>query len=141
MRTPEEIEQLTLRGRTAAEALMTSRVRADRGTGQKTTDRTTGVVTEATEAVYGAQDDGDIAKVQSGAAGPRGKDDTAGHYPVVEGHRVDLPVRSACQPGDIVEVLASRMDPHLVGLRFELKELDRGEYRTADRWSAELITR
>lgn len=141
MRSPEEIEACLLRGRAAAEALMTARVRVHRGTGRKSTDPRTGVVTEETTVVYGGGPDGDIAKIQTGTGGPRGRTDTAGHFAIVEGPRVDLPVRSRCGPGDVVEVLASRMDPDLVGLRLELRELDRGEYRTADRWSAELVTR
>lgn len=141
MRSPEEIEACLLRGRAAAEALMTTRVRVHRATGRKTTDPRTGVVTAETSVVYGDGPDGDVGKVQTGAGGPRGREDVAGRFAVVEGPRVDLPVRSRCAPGDIVEVLASRMDPDLVGLRLELRELDRGEYRTADRWSAELVTR
>lgn len=141
MRTPEEIEELTLRGRAAAEALMTMRVRVHRADGPTVTDRTTGVVTQPTRVVYGAQEGGAPGKVQTGPSRQAAAGDVAGHFAVLEGHRVDLPVESGCAPGDVVEVLASRMDPDLVGLRFELQQCARGEWRTADRWSAELVTR
>uniref|UniRef100_UPI003AF65016 DUF6093 family protein n=1 Tax=Micrococcus sp. F3Y TaxID=3402627 RepID=UPI003AF65016 len=63
MRSPEEIEAFLLRGRAAAEALMTTRVRVHRATGRKTTDPRTGVVTVETSVVYGDGTDGDVGKV------------------------------------------------------------------------------
>ena len=120
---------------------MTNRVRVRRGTGQKLTDHTTGVVTETTTVVYGAAAGGDVAKVTSGSQAAANENDTAGQHGVSMTARIDFPIRAQCQTGDVVEVLSSARDPDLVGLRFELIRLDIGERRTADRWSAELVTR
>ena len=86
-RSPEEIEACLLRGRAAAEALMTTRVRVHRATGRKTTDPRTGVVTVETSVVYGDGPDGDVGKVQTGAGGPRGRDRAPGHQARQRPHR------------------------------------------------------
>ena len=64
-----------------------------------------------------------------------------GHAYLVEQQMVHLPVSSQCRPDDEVEILECDLDPDLVGLTFRLSEQPRGRFKTADRWSVDLVTR
>lgn len=132
---------VTLLGRAAAERLMTNRVRVRRHTGEVVTDPLTGQVSKASELVYGAADGGDIAKITASGASVADRREVGGRDAYVETLRLDLPVRADCRSGDVVEVLSSQMDQTLVGLEFELVNQDRGEWRTAHRWTLDLVTR
>lgn len=66
---------------------------------------------------------------------------TGGHAYMVEQQMVHLPVSSKCRPDDEVEILSCDLDPDLVGLTFRLSEQPRGRFKTADRWSVDLVTR
>ena len=132
---------VTLLGRAAAERLMTNRVQIRRYTGELFTDPETGHVSKVSEIVYGAKDGGDIAKVTTTGMNQADRREVGGRDAYVESLRLDLPVRANCRSGDVVEVLSSQMDQTLVGLEFELVNQDRGEWRTAHRWTLDLVTR
>lgn len=132
---------VTLMGRAAAERLMTNRVRVRRHTGEVVTDPLTGQVSKASTVVYGDAEGGDVAKITTMGGNLADRREVGGRHSYTENLRLDLPVRADCRSGDVVEVLSSQMDPTLVGLEFELVNLDRGEWRTAHRWALDLVTR
>lgn len=128
-------EVLTIRGRKAAERLMSTTCTGSRPTGRLVTDPVSGSDTpEATPVALRG-----ICKVQ--AATPQAASTTAGeHAFVVERLQVHLPVGDPVATGDLITVVANPMDPTLEGLVFRLTELVRGTYRTAQRWDTELVT-
>lgn len=134
-------QSVTMQGRAAAERLMTNRVRVRRYSGELVTDPVTGEVSKGFEVVYGAVEGGDVAKVTSAGGNLADRGEAGGRHAYVETLRLDLPLRADCRSGDVVEVLSSLMDQTLVGLEFELVNLDRGEWRTAHRWTLDLVTR
>ncbi|MFB4414162.1 DUF6093 family protein [Pantoea sp. ANP04] len=127
-------ELITLRGREAAEALMTDLCLIERQSTEDVTDPVTGAVTFPVVEVYAGKCKlgGDKSQASEPSAG--------GHAFTVEQLMVHLPVSAKSLTGDRVTVLSSAMDPDLVGLKLRLTELARGTYRTADRWNVELVT-
>lgn len=95
-----------------------------------------GVVTRPETLVY--EGPGKITGTQIAGAE---RDELAGRFPRVESPRIDLPMGSPARAGDVAVILSSATNPHLVGLRLNLLQLERGERRTADRWRAEVATR
>jgi hypothetical protein len=87
-------------------------------------------------------DGGGRCKVTSGqSANVADSPTVGGHAYLVEQQMIHLPVSSQCLPDDEVEILECTLDPDLVGLTFRLSEKPRGRFKTADRWSADLVTR
>lgn len=129
-------ERFTLKGRLAAESLMGDVIRVIRVSGPPVEDGWGNTVTP-TEIVYEGP-----GKVQStSAANVADSPVVAGAVHVVEALTVHLPVASRCRVDDVAVVLECDMDADLVGLEFTLRECPRGRYRTADRWSVDLVTR
>lgn len=54
--------------------------------------------------------------------------------------QLHMPIGDPVRDGDLVEILVDSIDPANNGLVFRLTELQRGTYRTAQRWDAELLT-
>ena len=129
-------EAATLAGRTEAESLMGDLVRVSRVSGPPVEDDWGNTATP-TEIVYEGP-----GKVQSASAANLADSPVvAGAVHVVEALSLHLPVASKCRVDDVAEVLECDMDADLVGLRLTLRECPRGRYRTADRWSVDLVTR
>lgn len=127
-------ELITLRGREAAESLMTDLCLIERQSTEEVTDPVTGTVTFPVVEVYAGK-----CKLQ-GRQAQASEPSAGGHVFTVEQLMVHLPVSALSLTGDRVTVLSSAMDPDLVGLKLRLTELARGTYRTADRWNVELVT-
>lgn len=129
-------EAATLAGRAEAESLMGDVIRVTRVSGPPVEDGWGNTVTP-TEVVYEGP-----GKVQSSSAANLADTPVvAGAVHVVEALSLHLPVLSQCRVDDVAEVLECDMDPDLVGLRLTLRECPRARYRTADRWSVDLVTR
>lgn len=118
----------------AAESLMIDECILERQTGDSVTDPATGAVTEEWASIYAGKFKltGRVAQATSPEAG--------GHDFTVEQLMVHLPVSTASATGDRVTILATTLDPLLVGLQLRLTELARGSIRTAYRWNVELVT-
>jgi len=118
----------------AAESLMIDECVLERQTGETVTDPITGAVTEEWATVYAGKFKltGRVAQAATPEAG--------GHAFTVEQLMVHLPVSTASATGDRVTILATTLDPLLVGLQVRLTELARGAIRTAYRWNVELVT-
>lgn len=118
----------------AAESLMLDECILERRTGETVTDPITGVVTDEWAQVYSGKFKltGRVAQATTPEAG--------GHAYLVEQLMVHFPVSTSSAAGDRVTILATTLDPLLVGLQVRLTELARGGIRTAYRWNVELMT-
>ena len=127
-------EDLVARGRRAAESLMTDMLRVTRASGRPVTDPVTGVVSTPSVTVYEG-----VGRVQArpNATAPK----------VVEGVQVyvlsalvvQFPASADLLVDDEVEVLASAMDPLLVGRTFRVKASPRKTHATMTRCEAEEV--
>lgn len=127
-------EAMTLRSRKRAERLMVAAGTVHR-LGPEVTDPETGEVAPGLTVVYAGK-----CKVQ-GARALASEPVAGGHKFVIENLQVHFPVGTGLQVDDVCTVTASRMDPDMVGLKFRLTELDRGELRSAARWNVELVVK
>ena len=130
---PGDVSALILQGRQTAESLMRDTCVVERRSGQ-VTDPVTGVVSDAWVTLYEGR-----CKVQ-GRSAVASEPSAGGHVFTVEQLMVHLPVSAESRTDDRVTILSAELDPDLVGLKFRLSELDRGSYRTADRWNVDLVT-
>lgn len=127
-------EAMTLRGRKRAERLMVT-MGVARRPGPLVTDPDTGVVAPSLVDVYAGK-----CKLQ-GARSVAGEPVAGAHKFVIENLQLHFPVGTKLRVDDVCTLTASRLDPDLVGLKFRLTELDRGEMRTALRWNVELVVK
>ena len=104
------IARVVSRGRRAAEAIMSTTVRARRYAGKPVTDPETGQVTRSFSVVYEGK-----AKIAAYEAFEQVKD-IAGSQQTLSRTRVDFPVGSfSVLPGDEVHVISDSADPMLAG--------------------------
>ena len=125
-------EGLVARGRRAAESLMTDTVRVTRASGRPVTDPVTGVVSTPSVTVYEG-----VGRVQARPTEPEVVDGVQVY--VLSDLTVQLPVSVAPIVDDEVEVLASAMDPLLVGRTFRVKASPRKTHATMTRCEAEEV--
>ena len=125
-------EDVLARGRRAAESLMTDTVRVSRASGPPVTDPETAVVSRPSVVVYEG-----IGRVQGRATEAKTVDGVQVY--ILSDLIVQLP--SVVEPisDDEVEVLASVMDPHLVGRTFRVKSAPRKSHATMTRCEAEEV--
>jgi hypothetical protein len=123
-----------LRGRVAAERLMTDTVSITRVTGSSTNSET-GVVTPTTSTIYTG-----AAKVQQGGV-PIGQPRDLGEASVQLVHlQLHIPVSATgVRVDDIATVTASTLDPDLVGRVFNIRSVAHKSYLTARRMDIEEV--
>ena len=123
----------TRRGRAKAEALMIDTCIVERLSGTET-NPTTGVVSDSWETIYEGK-----CKVQGRSA--VAATPTAGkHMYTIEQLMVSLPITAHTKPGDRDTIVSAEIDEDLIDIQLQLTELDRGTFRTADRWNVDLVT-
>lgn len=125
---------ITLRGRTAAEALMVDACTVKR-LASTSTDPETGVITPTYTTVYTGK-----CKVQQSA--PATAPTTVGEAEIFVGQlALHLPVSATGPaPDDLVTVTASALDPDLVGKTFHLRGPAHKSYPTAHRFPMVEVT-
>lgn len=128
------------RGRRAAEQIMTDTCRITRPTGGFTTDPDTGADVPSSTVVYPVGDEDGRCKLTSTPQTGEQRDSEVSRFSI-ESPRLHLPVSAAVRVGDLVEIVASEENPGNVGPMGELTDLNRGTYRTAQRWNLEVSTR
>lgn len=138
MRSPEQIEALLERGRAAAFALMTDRVRVWRPTGRSTTDGR-GKVVDELALVWGDPKEGSPAKAQNDASYPSSPDvGTVGRV-TARVAQVHFPYGTTeVQTGDIAEFVSSK-NPRLVGVRMRLRADEDKTHTTAVRMNVQEV--
>ncbi len=125
-------DELTARGRRAAESLMTDLVRVSRASGGPVTDPVTGVVSVPSVVVYEG-----IGRVQSRQTEAETVDGVQVY--VLSSLVVQLPVHVSPLVDDEVQVVESVMDPLLVGRVFRVKGSPRKSHATMTRCEAEEV--
>lgn len=125
-------EDVLVRGRRAAEALMTDTVRVSRASGRPVTDPVTGVVSTPSVVVYEG-----IGRVQGRATEAKTVDGVQVY--VLSDLTVQLPSVVAPISDDEVEVLSCLMDPLLVGRVFRVKAAPRKTHATMTRCEVEEV--
>ena len=125
-------DELTARGRRAAESLMSDVVRVSRASGRPVTDPVTGVVSMPSDVVYEG-----IGRVQSRQTEAETVDGVQVY--VLSSLVVQLPVHVSPLVDDEVQVVESVMDPHLVGRVFRVKAAPRKSHATITRCEVEEV--
>ena len=125
-------DELTARGRRAAESLMSDVVRVSRASGGPVTDPVTGVVSVPSVEVYEG-----IGRVQSRQTEAETVDGVQVY--VLSSLVVQLPVHVSPLVDDEVQVVESVMDPLLVGRVFRVKGSPRKSHATMTRCEAEEV--
>ena len=125
-------DELTARGRRAAESLMTDLVRVSRASGGPVTDPVTGVVSVPSVVVYEG-----IGRVQSRQTEAETVDGVQVY--VLSSLVVQLPVHVSPLVDDEVRVVESLTEPHLVGRTFRVKSAPRKSHATMTRCEAEEV--
>ncbi|WP_147107141.1 DUF6093 family protein [Nesterenkonia populi] len=126
--------RLLARGRQAAETLMVDTCEITRYTGELATDPETGIDYPVGTIVY------------SGPCKVSSTPDTAesygegSHRVIVEAPRLHLPVDAEVQPGDEAVITSAAQAEYHTGDRMRLRSLNRGTWRTAQRWNVEIPT-
>lgn len=122
------------RGQRMAENLMTDTCQVTRPTGRHILDPATGRDVPEMVQIYSGP-----CKLQS--TPQTGESIHTGDYVYsTESPRLHLPHRVAVKPGDEAVITASKTRNPSVDLRMRLVDLNRGTYRTAQRWNVEVIT-
>ena len=125
-------DELTARGRRAAESLMTDVVLVSRASGRPVTDPETGVVSVPSVEVYEG-----IGRVQGRATEAKTVDGVQVY--VLSDLTVQLPVSVEPVVDDEVRVVESLTEPHLVGRTFRVKSAPRKSHATMTRCEAEEV--
>ena len=125
-------DELTARGRRAAESLMTDLVRVSRASGLPVTDPVTGVVSVPSVEVYEG-----IGRVQGRATEAKTVDGVQVY--ILSDLTVQLPVSVEPVVDDEVRVVESLTEPHLVGRTFRVKSAPRKSHATMTRCEAEEV--
>lgn len=125
-------DELTARGRRAAESLMTDVVLVSRASGRPVTDPVTGVVSTPSVEVYEG-----IGRVQGRATEAKTVDGVQVY--VLSDLTVQLPVSVEPVVDDEVRVVESLTEPHLVGRTFRVKSAPRKSHATMTRCEAEEV--
>ncbi len=129
------IKQALKRGRKLDEEVMNDSCVIKRHTGEHRTNPDTGVVEEVVLDVYrgrcwlsSSPDTG--RTIQSGE-----------HSYATETPRLHLPHDVAVRIGDVATITQTQTGNPTVGLKMTLLDLNRGTYRTSQRWNVEVKTR
>lgn len=125
-------DELTARGRRAAESLMTDLVRVSRASGGPVTDPVTGVASVPSVVVYEG-----IGRVQGRATEAKTVDGVQVY--ILSDLTVQLPVSVEPVVDDEVRVVESLTEPHLVGRTFRVKSAPRKSHATMTRCEAEEV--
>lgn len=125
-------DELTARGRRAAESLMTDVVLVSRASGGPVTDPVTGVVSVPSVVVYEG-----IGRVQSRQTEAETVDGVQMY--VLSTVVLQLPAHVSPLVDDEVQVVESDMDPLLVGRVFRVKSAPRKSHATMTRCEAEEV--
>ena len=125
-------DELTARGRRAAESLMSDVVRVSRASGGPVTDPVTGVASVPSVVVYEG-----IGRVQGRATEAKTVDGVQVY--VLSDLTVQLPVSVEPVVDDEVRVVESLTEPHLVGRTFRVKSAPRKSHATMTRCEAEEV--
>lgn len=125
-------DELTARGRRAAESLMTDVVLVSRASGRPVTDPVTGVVSVPSVEVYEG-----IGRVQGRATEAKTVDGVQVY--ILSDLTVQLPVSVEPVVDDEVRVVESLTEPHLVGRTFRVKSAPRKSHATMTRCEAEEV--
>lgn len=138
MRSPAQIEAFLERGRAAAEALMTDRVRVWRKTGRTTTNGR-GKAVDELELVWGDLDEGSPAKAQNDASYPSSPDVGSVGRATLRVAQVHFPYGTTeVQTGDIAEFVSSK-NPRLPGSRMRLRADEDKTHTTAVRMNVQEV--
>lgn len=140
MRSPAQIEALLERGRSAAEVLMSDRVRVWRPTGKSMTNGRGKVVDELI-LVYGDPVEGSAAKAQNDASYPSNPHVGDIARVTTRVAQVHFPYGTeSVQTGDIAEFVSSR-NARLVGVRMRLRADEDKTHTTAVRMNVQEVLR
>lgn len=138
MRSPAQIEAFLERGRAAAEALMTDRVRVWRKTGRTTTNGR-GKAVDELKLVWGDPDEGSPAKAQNDASYPSSPDVGSVGRATLRVAQVHFPYGTTeVQTGDIAEFVSSK-NPRLPGSRMRLRADEDKTHTTAVRMNVQEV--
>lgn len=135
-----QIEQRIQAGRRRAESLMVDTCEVVRSTGGYTVDPETGQDIPAVEVVYPVGDEDGRCKLSSTPQTGSQLDSDQYRFSI-ESPRLHLPITANVRAGDRVRITHSHMNPVNTGWEMGLRDLNRGTFRTAQRWNLEVVTR